>query len=210
MVWGVKNLNMNVQDVPKKKPKFGKKKIITAAVLSIAVVSLLLWKVVLSGDAKIQIDKTQLVRGQTAEVDVKVSGLAGEYPAASFEIQFDKDKLEFLKINQGNMKITNQKNGESFLPEWSYNTKKANDTGNLSTMYLDTTAGDMPIIQQRKNRTLFRLAFRVKESCDVGDKLKLNIHQATFAVADASKEHTVAMYNKNLIVQNRTFKVRKS
>lgn len=139
------------------------------------------------------------IRGQEIEIDVKASGLLGQYPAASFEITFNKNKLEFVGIRQGNLEISNTKTGEVTIPEWQFHVEKANHTGVINTMYLDMTAEENPIdgtMIAENTDVLFRLVFRVKDSCNAGEKLELNTKQATFAAIDEA--NSLATYKSNI------------
>ena len=144
-------------------------------------------------------EEETFVRGQEVEVDVKVLGLPGQYPAASFEIAFNKNKLEFIGIRQGNMEIINTRTGEVMIPEWQFHVENANHTGTISTMYLDMTAEENPIdgtlIEENKD-VLFRLVFRVKDSCNEKESLVLSTKQATFAAIDETQ--SLAMYKNNI------------
>ena len=141
----------------------------------------------------------QMIRGKETAVDVKLSDLKGEYPAASFQIEFDKNKLEFLEIRQGNIEIWNKKTGETIIPEWQYNAENANRKGCISTMYLDMTAEDNPITGDNltaDSDVLFRVVFRVKDSCNDGEKLTLTTSQATFAAIEEAD--SIAIYKENI------------
>ena len=70
-----------------------------------------------------------------------------EYPAASVEIKFDNNKLEFVGISIGTMETYNDYDPErddeaSYkIPQWSYNEEVANQEGIIKAIYLDTTEG---------------------------------------------------------------------
>lgn len=153
-------------------------------------------------------EEETLVRGQEVEIDVKVSGLQGQYPAASFEIEFNKNKLEFVGIRQGNLEITNTKTGDITIPEWQFHAENANHTGTISTMYLDMTAEENPIdgalVGENKN-VLFRVVFRIKDSCNEGEKLVLSTKQATFAAVD--ENDSLATYKSNINTPEGSFTV---
>lgn len=151
-------------------------------------------------------EEEALVRGQEVEIDVKASGLTGQYPAASFEISFNKNKLEFIEIRQGNLEITNTKNGDVTIPEWQFHAENANHTGTISTMYLDMTAEENPIdgtLVEVNKDVLFRVVFRVKDSCNIGETLVLSTNQATFAAIDETE--SLATYKSNINAPEGTF-----
>lgn len=154
-------------------------------------------------------EEEALVRGQEVEIDVKVCGLPGQYPAASFEMVFPKNKLEFIGIRQGNLEITNTRTGEVMIPKWQFNVENANHTGIISTMYLDMTAEENPIdgalVGENKD-VLFRLVFRVKDSSNVGESLVLKTKQATFAAID--EDNSLAIYKSNINTPDGSYEVK--
>lgn len=156
---------------------------------------------------KLYFKDAELKRGKEVEIDVKLSNLKGEYPAASFEIVFDKNKMEFLEIRQGSMEIVNKNSGEIDIPEWQFSVEAANRNGSISTMFLDMTAGDNPLMQAKDKASdvLFRLVFRVKDSCSKGEKLQLTFKQATFAALD--EKDSLAIYKNNIKIKRGSFKV---
>lgn len=152
--------------------------------------------------------EAQFIRGGEVTVDVKLSDLQGDYPAASFQIDFDKNKLEFIGIRQGNIVITNTKTGDTAIPEWQFNKDTANNKGTISTMYLDMTAENNPISGNALSAdadVLFRLVFRVKDSCNDGETLTLTTSQATFAAID--EKDSIAVYKNNINVPAGSFTV---
>ncbi|MBQ2115500.1 MAG: hypothetical protein II193_02810 [Lachnospiraceae bacterium] len=152
-----------------------------------------------NGLATIYYGDASLARGEEVCVDVKLSNFKGEYQAASFQINFDKNRLEFKEIRQGNIEIINKKSGEVVIPEWQYNADTANQKGTISTMYLDMTAEDNPICGSNvtsESDILFRLVFKVKDSYNEGDELTLKTLQATFAAID--ENDSLAVYKSNI------------
>lgn len=152
--------------------------------------------------------QANMVRGQEVMIDVKLSGLPGNYPAASFQIDFDRNKLEFLEIRQGNIEINNIKTGETLIPEWSFSPESANNKGSIKTMYLDMTGEENPISGSLLNSdkdVLFRLVFRVKDSCNADETLTLVTNQATFAAVDESQ--SLAVNKNNIAAPNGVFTV---
>lgn len=153
-------------------------------------------------------EEENFVRGQEVEVDVKVSGLPGQYPAASFEIAFNKNKLEFIGIRQGNIEMINTRTGDVTIPEWQFHAENANHTGTISTMYLDMTAEENPIdgtLVDENRDVLFRLVFRVRDSCNAEESLVLSTKQATFAAIDETQ--SLAMYKNNIATPEGVFVV---
>ena len=153
-------------------------------------------------------EQADMVRGQEVMIDVKLTGLKGNYPAASFQIDFDRNKLEFLEIRQGNIEIQNVKTGETLIPEWSFSPESANNKGSIKTMYLDMTGEENPISGSLLNGdkdVLFRLVFRVKDSCNEGETLNLVTKQATFAAVDESQ--SLAVNKENIAAPNGVFNV---
>ena len=192
-----------------------KKKLCIGAAAAIAAVTLIVLCIVLrrggvaAGGPKLYYGQAQLCRGQEAEIDVKLKGLEGEYPAASFEIAFDRNKLEFLEVRQGNLEVTNLPTGETVIPEWQFSRENANSSGTVNLMYLDMTAGDNPISgESTGGDVLFRLVFRVKDSCGEGETLTLTTEQATFAAVN--EEDSLAVYKDNIAVPEGEFQVEAS
>lgn len=128
--------------------------------------------------------------GRETEVicDVTLSGLEDElYPAASFVIDFDKTKLEFISVDEGNILIPSDTGEE--LPKWSFNVDKANEEGQIKTMYLDITGGMKAFSDEYipENGILFRLRFRVRGGAEIGEEIPLVFSDAVFAANDESK-----------------------
>lgn len=110
------------------------------------------------------------------------------YPAASFSISFDAEKLEFLGLSEGNVSVKNPgSHSGKALPEWSVNVEKSNETGQINIMYLDMTGGkyafSKELLQERDNVLLY-LNFRLRGSVRQGDAYELCIDDAVFAASD--------------------------
>lgn len=114
-----------------------------------------------------------------------------DYPAASFSISFDPEKLEFLGLDEGNVSVKHpgSKSG-SVLPEWSVNVDNSNETGQINIMYLDMTGGkyafSKDLLQERDNVLLY-LNFRLRGSVRQGDVYELCIDDAVFAASDEAE-----------------------
>lgn len=206
------------------KKKWKKENVVLAVLIAIlAITSIILVIYSRSGNVSIFDEMTALgngknpaiyfgdatpVRGDEITIDVKLTDLKGEYPAASFDIEFDKTMLEFLGIKQGDITIVDIETGEKQIPEWEYNVQTCNLTSEIRTMYLDITGGNRAIDGEQitdENNTLFRLHFRVKDSCDPGDEILLDFNQATFASNDEEASH--AMNKENLVTSQGKFLV---
>ena len=144
-----------------------------------------------------------------------------EYPAASVEIKFDNNKLEFVGISIGTMETYNDYDPErddeaSYkIPQWSYNEEVANQEGVIKAMYLDTTASKnaycLDGFKKKEKDTPFQLVFKLKDSVISNDKLALNIEEATFATisgnVDKSTISTKDNYGK-LKIKNTEIKIK--
>lgn len=195
------------------KLKSGSRKRIVIVILAVAVIiafMVFLWnrKVSESGP-KVFYESAEMVRGEEVEIDVKVKGIEGFYPAVSLEIAFDKNKLEFLELRQGNMEVVNQTTGETVIPEWQFSKESANREGAVKTMYLDMTGGDNPVSGdaiEEGSDIMFRLVFRVKDSCNEGEELVLTTKQATFAALE--EKDSLAVYKENISVPEKSYAVK--
>ena len=124
---------------------------------------------------------------------LELSALAeADYPAASFSISFDPEKLEFLGLDEGNVSVKHpgSKSG-SVLPEWSVNVDNSNETGQINIMYLDMTGGkyafSKDLLQQERDNVLLYLNFRLRGSVKQGDVYELCIDDAVFAAPDEAE-----------------------
>ena len=136
-------------------------------------------------------------------VDVTVSSL-GEavYPAMSMSISFDADRLEFLGIEEGNVRILGE-NGQPALPEWIYNTASCNQSGCINVMYLDMTGGKHAFSKNllaEEDNVVLRLRFRLKGGVRSGDVMDLVVEDAVFAASD--EKDSLALARDTLKVRN--------
>ncbi|WP_195988355.1 hypothetical protein [Clostridium sp. D53t1_180928_C8] len=123
-----------------------------------------------------------------------------EYPAASVEIKFDNNKLEFVGISIGTMETYNDYDQErddeaSYkIPQWSYNEEVANQEGVIKAMYLDTTAGKNAYVssgfEKEKKDIPFQLIFKLKDSVIPNDELVIEIEEAVFATINGDVDKT--------------------
>ena len=149
----------------------------------------------------------KLSASQTNEfsLDVSISTL-GEvrYPAMSMSLSFDASRLEFLGVEEGNVFIRDEENGNGQkLPDWSCNVQNSNDTGRINRMYLDMTGGRNAFTRElldEDSNVLFRLKFRLRGSVRAGDVLDLIVEDAVFAASD--EEQSLAMTTHTLRVKN--------
>ena len=123
-----------------------------------------------------------------------------EYPAASVEIKFDNNKLEFAGISMGTMETYNdydpeRDNEASYkIPKWTYNEEVANQEGVIRAMYLDTTAGKNAYVssgfEKEKKDIPFKLIFKLKDSVIPNDELVIEIEEAVFATVNGDTDKT--------------------
>ena len=123
-----------------------------------------------------------------------------EYPAASVEIKFYNNKLEFVGISIGTMENYNDYDPErddeaSYkIPQWSYNEEVANQEGVIKAMYLDTTAGKNAYVssgfEKEKKDIPFQLIFKLKDSVIPNDELVIEIEEAVFATINGDVDKT--------------------
>lgn len=144
----------------------------------------------------------------------------GIYPAASVSIKFDSNKLEFLGLASGTMETYNDydKEGQSKatfkVPNWTYNTKLANEEGEIKAMYLDTTVGKNAYnkdgFKKGEKDMPFKLMFRLKSSANPKDNLKIEFNEAVFATETGDKDKSTLSTKKGygaLGVKNTVIKV---
>lgn len=127
-------------------------------------------------------------------VDVLLSNLRDDsYPAASFTINFDSSKLEFVGIEEGNVMVPCEEkaNGANMdLPDWGVNVERSNEIGQINIMYVDLTAGKYAFSKDNLpngDKVLFRLQFKLRGSAECGDIYELSIEDAVFAANDESE-----------------------
>lgn len=113
------------------------------------------------------------------------------YPAASFSIDFDPSRLEFIGLEEGNVFIHSPESATGFnLPNWNVDVERSNQIGQINILYLDMTGGEYAFSQEclaEKGNVLLYLKFRLRGSVREGDILELNLADAVFANADESK-----------------------
>lgn len=136
-------------------------------------------------------------------VDMHLSDLGGSlYPAVSFSISFDNEKLEFTGIKEGDIYVHGD-DGERTLPSWKCGTAKANEDGLINIMYLDISGGkyafDRNLIEKDED-ILLSLEFRLKNTAKKGDIYELAFEDACFAAAD--KEDSLSVSAGNLDTEN--------
>lgn len=119
---------------------------------------------------------------------VTLSDLKDElYPAASFSINFDSNKLEFLGLEEGNVLVPCEEkaNGAtSTLPDWGVNVERSNETGQINIMYLDLSGGRYAFSRELLpdgNKVLFKLRFKLRGGVQSGDIIELSFADAVFA-----------------------------
>ena len=125
-------------------------------------------------------------------LDVTLSDLKeGElYPAASFSMNFDANKLEFLGLEEGNVLVPCEKKANGAvteLPDWGVNVGRSNEIGQINVMYLDLTGGRQAFSKDLLpdgDRVLFRLKFKLRGSVQSGDIIEISFADAVFAASD--------------------------
>ena len=134
---------------------------------------------------------SQSYRGEFT-LDVTLSDLKeGElYPAASFSMNFDANKLEFLGLEEGNVLVPCEKKANGAvteLPKWGVNVERSNEIGQINVMYLDLTGGRQAFSKDLLpdgDRVLFRLRFKLRGSVQSGDIIEISFADAVFAASD--------------------------
>ncbi len=122
------------------------------------------------------------------------------YPAASFSISFDPNKMEFLGLEEGSVLIADSDapSGEN-VPEWSVDVETCNKTGLINVMYLDISGKDKGFTQDKlseDDNSLFYLKFKLRGTVKEKDIIDIAFKDACFACEDDSKSLT--MLNKKL------------
>ena len=125
-------------------------------------------------------------------LDVTLSDLKeGElYPAASFSMNFDANKLEFLGLEEGNVLVPCEKKANGAvteLPDWGVNVERSNETGQINVMYIDLSGGRRAFSKDLLpdgDRVLFRLRFKLRGSVQSGDIIEISFADAVFAASD--------------------------
>lgn len=148
-------------------------------------------------------------------LDVTLSDLKeGElYPAASFSMNFDANKLEFLGLEEGNVLVPCEKKANGAvteLPKWGVNVERSNEIGQINVMYLDLTGGRQAFSKDLLpdgDRALFRLRFKLRGSVQSGDIIEISFADAVFAASDekdslASVKNTLKTHSGRVIIGN--------
>lgn len=148
-------------------------------------------------------------------LDVTLSDLKeGElYPAASFSMNFDSNKLEFLGLEEGNVLVPCEKKANGAvteLPKWGVNVERSNEIGQINVMYLDLTGGRQAFSKDLLpdgDRVLFRLRFKLRGSVQSGDIIEISFADAVFAASDekdslASVKNTLKTHSGRVIIGN--------
>ncbi len=125
-------------------------------------------------------------------LDVTLSDLKeGDlYPAASFSMNFDANKLEFLGLEEGNVLVPCEKKANGAvteLPDWGVNVERSNEIGQINVMYLDLSGGRQAFSKDLLpdgDRVLFRLKFKLRGSVRSGDIIEISFADAVFAASD--------------------------
>ena len=189
-----------------------KKKIpwIILAVVIIAAAILLFFKMKAPDTAApaaiLSIDNVTASANDEVSMEIRVSDLGSRvYPAASFVFRFDNTHLEFLSLGEGDLMLKSK--GGDKLPSWCVNPDKANESGTLSIMYLDTTGGEEAFHgdDSAKNSTVFRLKFRLRDNAKSGEMYGIVCSDAVFAADDESE--SLSMAAGTLIVSNGSISV---
>lgn len=194
--------------------------IVTCIVALIALIALLVLlffpgRGLLSGKPVLTIETPQrisLSSKDTFTLDVSISNMGeARYPAASFCINFDSSRLEFMGVEEGNVFIYDELNESGIaqkLPDWSFNSKQSNKTGQINIMYLDVTGGKYAFSKEllgSDDNVILRLSFRLRGSAKVGDVYELSFSDAVFAASDSSQslamnQHTLATKSGKIVV----------
>lgn len=182
-----------------------KKKVIflSVSILCIAIILSLFTINFLTPTLRLEAPQEKIISNYKEEIIIPavLSNLPdNSYPATSVSINFDNNKLEFVRLTIGTMESyndydTNRDATPSFkIPQWTYNAEIANEEGEIRAMYLDTTAGKNAYVKEgfekSKKDIPFKLVFKLKESVIPGDKLEIDINEAVFATIDGDKDKT--------------------
>lgn len=184
--------------------------LLTALLLVVLTVVLLLWKRPLLNKPTLIIETPQKISVSNKEIfnlDLSISDLEeARYPAASFSIDFDSSRLEFLNVEEGNMFIhdSDKENGiGQDLPDWNFNVEESNKSGKINIMYLDLTGGKYAFskdLLEPDDNVVLRLSFRLRGSARIGDVYELSIEDAVFAASDSTQ--SLAMTQNTLKTKN--------
>ncbi|WP_419726665.1 cohesin domain-containing protein [Terrisporobacter petrolearius] len=135
----------------------------------------------------------------TFKLKLKMSQIPSNiYSSASFSISFDKNKVEFVDIEKGDI-LTYSSNS----PSWEYDVKASNKRGQANIMYLDSTGGkesftSKSIVEESKNNILI-LEFKLKDDVESGENISFKIKDAVFATVNGDKDNSsLSTKNKNI------------
>ncbi|MCC3865393.1 hypothetical protein K0040_14065 [Terrisporobacter petrolearius] len=135
----------------------------------------------------------------TFKLKLKMSQIPSNiYSSASFSISFDKNKVEFIDIEKGDI-LTYSSNS----PSWEYDVKASNKRGQANIMYLDSTGGkesftSKSIVEESKNNILI-LEFKLKNDVESGENIRFKIKDAVFATVNGDKDNSsLSTKNKNI------------
>lgn len=140
-------------------------------------------------------------------IDVVLSDLGKElYPAASLTVGFDKNKLEFTGTKLGTMMTYGDTtiDGNSFdIPLWTCNVERANELGEINTMYMDMTGGKYAYsksgFDKETKNVVLRLGFKLKDSAVKGEVYNIKIHDAVIAAINGDKDNTSLATNQDTL-----------
>lgn len=140
-------------------------------------------------------------------VDVKLSDLGDElYPAASVTVGFDKNKLEFTGTKIGTMMTygDNTIDGKSFdIPLWNCNIERANELGEINTLYMDMTAGKYAYsksgFDKKTKDVVLRLGFKLRDSAVKGEVYNIKIRDAVIAAINGDENKTSLATSQNTL-----------
>ena len=195
-----------------------KSKIILAASLFFVAAVVLVTVVVYPAMAKPQLQLVPAAASISAAdreefvIDVCLTDLPdNNYPAASISVEFDRNKLEFVGVKQGNM-MTEDGSGGFDIPVWSCNPEVSNRKGQINAMYLDMTAGDRAYVLAGYNKqnanVLLRLTFKLRDSATKGDSLKFTVQDAAVATVGGDVDNTsLSTAAKTLNTKNCSIKI---
>lgn len=123
--------------------------------------------------------------------DLLITSLGeNEYPAASFCIDFDKEKLKFIGIENG---VVTLENGD--IPEFSVDADYANKIGQIHLLYVGEHCFSQSGLANTEN-TILRLKFSPKGNITEGTECQFSIADAVFAAKE--EEKSLANSKQNL------------
>lgn len=144
----------------------------------------------------------------TFKLKLKMSQIPSNiYSSASFSISFDKDKVEFIDIQKGDI-LTYSSNS----PSWEYDIKASNKRGQANIMYLDSTGGkesftSKSIVSEEKNNVLI-LEFKLKDNVENSENINFKIKDAVFATVNGDKDNSsLSTKNKNIKFEDCNIKI---